>query len=176
MFSYLAAASPACLPSFQFFGEAVLVSGLAAEPCATCSSTSPRRPRRLPGPPRLLTVLVPTNRVKCVFARSLRGDECHHRRHLNRHIDKRVALHLSRISRAGFPIVRLVRAQVSPEPDDNFQGSNIKDCLGLGQQSHGLKNCGATPSWRAHCVRASGLALPFVRASDFLLHKKPFPC
>ena len=43
----------------------------------------------------------------------------------------------------GFPIVRPVRAKVSPGPDVNFRGKQTKDCLGLGQQSHGRKDCRA---------------------------------
>jgi len=53
----------------------------------------------------------------------------------------------------GFPIVRPVRAKVSPGPDDNFRGKQTKDCLGLGQQSHGRKDCRALQSSSAHCAR-----------------------
>jgi hypothetical protein len=58
-----------------------------------------------------------------------------------------------RRSQAGFPIVRPVRAKVSPGPDDNFWGKQTKDCLGLGQQSHGRKDCRALQSSSAHFPR-----------------------
>ena len=54
---------------------------------------------------------------------------------------------------AGFPIVRPVRAMVSPGPNDNFRGKQTMDCLGLGQQSHGRKDCRALQSSSAHCAR-----------------------
>jgi hypothetical protein len=54
---------------------------------------------------------------------------------------------------SGFPIVRPVRAKVSPGPDDNFRGKQTKDGLGLGQQSHGRKDCRALQSSSAHCAR-----------------------
>ena len=53
----------------------------------------------------------------------------------------------------GFPTIRPVRAKVSPGPDDNFRGKQTKDCLGLGQQSHGRKDCRALQSSSAHCAR-----------------------
>jgi len=54
---------------------------------------------------------------------------------------------------SGFPTVRSVRAKVSPGPDDNFRGKQTKDCLGLGQQSRGRKDCRALQSSSAHCAR-----------------------
>jgi len=56
-------------------------------------------------------------------------------------------------SSAGFPIVRPVRAKVSPGPDDNFRGKQTKDCLGLGQQSHGRKDYRALQSSSTHYAR-----------------------